>query len=452
MRIVLALIFNAALLAALLPWLRRQWRWAGAGGWRLVFLGGLSLRLAVGLVRNWHPKEDAKFMSYVGHLVTAQLWQHPANTWTILTKAVTVFAKGETTFEFVYQNSSNTWILMKILALLNFGSLETDWVNSLYLSLFAFVGCWQLVRKLINVFPATPAEAGMVAFLFWPSVWFWATGISKEAVLLGSGAWLTAQVLGGLYGAPAGRPTSGWRPVGFWLGTVALALLHLGMRYFFAVPLLGVLAGVALGEGLRRFGPGRYRGVQAAGLALVLAAGVWCAPQVSVAFSLNKFTNQVMRVYAFDVANSVGRPHFEYPDLRPTLGSIAAHAPRAVANALTRPWLGESRQPLYLAAGLENAALLVLLVLAVTALLRGCGGRLPFGLALGLLAFCLILAFLIGLTTPNLGSLNRYRCALLPYWLLLLLQNDYVAALLRRLRLRQGLNASTLARLPDRPG
>ena len=31
------------------------------------------------------------------------------------------------------------------------------------------------------------------------------------------------------------------------------------------------------------------------------------------------------------------------------------HAPRAVANALTQPWLGQSRQPLYLAAGLENA-------------------------------------------------------------------------------------------------
>jgi hypothetical protein len=38
-----------------------------------------------------------------------------------------------------------------------------------------------------------------------------------------------------------------------------------------------------------------------------------------------------------------------------------------------------------------------------------------------------ILAILMGLTTPNLGSLNRYRNDLLPFFLLLVLQNDYAA-------------------------
>ena len=45
------------------------------------------------------------------------------------------------------------------------------------------------------------------------------------------------------------------------------------------------------------------------------------------------------------------------------------------------------------------------------------------------------LAALIGLSTPNLGTLHRYRAALLPWLLLLLLQNDYARAGLRRLRL-----------------
>jgi hypothetical protein len=49
---------------------------------------------------------------------------------------------------------------------------------------------------------------------------------------------------------------------------------------------------------------------------------------------------------------------------------------------------------------------------------------------------------LIGLTTPNFGSLNRYRSELLPFLLLLLLQNDYAAALLQRLGLGSGTRAS----------
>ena len=428
MKVLLAILLNAGLLALLLPWLRRQWRSLGASGaWRVVFGLALGLRVAVGLVRNWHPQADAAFMSFVGHLVTAKLWLHPAQAWDVLTRAVTVFPRGNAPYDFVFQNTSNTWILVKVLAVLNLASLEIDRLNALYLSLFAFVGCWMLVRALARAFPDTPAWAGIVAFLLWPSVWFWATGISKEAVLLGSGAWLTARVVEACYG-PARR---GWAWAAWLPGTVGLALVHLGMRYFFAVPLLGVLAGVALMQLLRRTGLVRHRKGQALVLAAVLGGGIWVVPQLGPAFSLNKFTNQVVTVYAFDVAHSVGRPHFEYPHLRPTGASIAAHAPLAVANTLTRPWLGESWQPLYVAAALENAALLLLLGLAAWAVVRGRPGHLPFGLTASLLVFCLVLAFLIGITTPNLGSLNRYRSGLLPYLLLLLLQNDYAAAAFR---------------------
>ncbi|WP_156175913.1 hypothetical protein [Hymenobacter terrenus] len=441
MRIVLAILLNTALLAVLLPWLRQQWRWAAYGRWRMVFAAGLGLRMLAGGIRTWHPTGDAKFMSFVGHIVTDKIWANPEATWDILTRAVTVLPKGEAPYDFVYQNTSNTWILMKILGVLNLASLENDWVNAFYVSLFAFIGCWQLVRVLATAFPATPAGTGVVAFLLWPSVWFWATGISKEAVLLSSGAWLTARLVSYFYDTTADSHAPRWAWVVWWPGTAVLAMLHFGMRYFFALPLLGVLGGVAVGRWLRRYSMGQYRLVQAAALAAVLGVGIWLAPQVNVAFSMNKFTNQVIRVYNFDVAHSIGRPHFEYPELRPTVESIAAHAPLAAVNAVTRPWLGESWSALYLAASLENTALLGLIALAVWAVLRGRIGNFPFGLGLGLGVFCLILAILIGLTTPNLGSLNRYRSELLPYLLLLLLQHDYAATALRRLRLDKAATA-----------
>ena len=430
MKVALAILLNVALLAVLLSWLRRQWRWAAGRWWKIVLVLGLGLRVLVGVQRNWTLKLDAKFMSDFANQVSGQLWSDPKAAWHILTAPIAIFPMndyaGVHLYDAVYQSTSNTWFLVKILVALNLGSMEMGWLNGLYFSLFAFVGSWQLVRRLANIFPNTPAGAGVVAFLFWPSVWFWATGLSKEAVLLGSSAWLIAQVLGYLYGST--RLSIAW-----WLGTVALVLLHLQMRYFFAVPLFGVLIGVALGHLLEQLGWASRRWAQVAVLAAVLVVGLWLAPKVSVAFSMNKFTNQMVRVYTHEVAESVGKPHLEYPNLRPTLESITVHAPLAVVNVLSRPWLGESRQPSFIIAGLENAGLVLLLVLALVAMVRGRSGHLPFGLGLGLAVFCVILAVLIGLTTPNLGSLNRYRIGLLPYLMLLLLQNDYAAAGLRRL-------------------
>ena len=425
------------LLAMLLPWLRRQWQWAATGPWRTVLVLGLGLRLGMGLARYGLHQLDAMGMSSVSDAITNDIfWVDPAHAWRMLTGSVTEILTTHA-YNPVFQNMSNTWFLIKVLFVLNFGSLTIGWVNTFYLSLFAFVGCWMLVRKLAQVLPNTPAAAGAVAFLLWPSICFWATGISKEAVLLGSGAWLTARVVGWLYDAPAGRPRTGRSAVLWWVGTLALAYVHFQMRYFFAIPLLGALGGMLLCHWLSQYRLTRARGVQVLALTLVLGAAVWLAPQVSVAFRMNKFTNQVVRVYSFEAAHTVGRPHFEYPNLRPTIESIAAHAPLAVLNALTRPWLGETRQPLYLAVSLENAAVLLLLALAMWAALHSRQGQLPFGLSVGLGLFCLTLAFLIGLTTPNLGSLNRYRSELLPFLLLLLLQNDYAAAALQRLRLRR---------------
>ena len=440
MKLFIAIIFNLGLLALLLPWLRRQWQWAATGPWRTVLVLGLGLRVGMGLARYWSHQLDAVGMSSVSDAITNDiLWTDPAHAWRMLTGAVTVIPTG-TTYNAVFQNMSNTWFLIKVLVVLNFGSLTLGWLNTLYLSLFAFVGCWILVRKLAQVLPNTPAGAGVIAFLLWPSIWFWATGISKEAVLLGSGAWLTARVIDLLYSNSnvAADSAPFRRRVGWWVGTVALALLHFQMRYFFAAPLLTVLCGVVLGQWLQHYRPTRSRWVQLMALVVVLGAVAWVAPQLSVAFRMNKFTNQVVRVYEFEIAHTRGRPHFEYPNLRPTVESIAAYAPLAVVNALTRPWLGQSKQPLYMAAGLENAAILILFAVALWAGLRGRIGQFPFGLSVGLSVFCLILAFLIGLTTPNLGSLSRYRSDLLPFLLLLLLQNEYAAALLSRLRLDRG--------------
>ncbi len=444
MRLALALGLNAVLLAVLLPWLRRQWRGLGPA-WRVALGAGLGARLLVGALRGVHPTGDSAYVQRLGGVINAQLWADPAAGFQTLAGNAVHFAGKQA----VYYGLSNTLFSGKVLAVVDLLSLGETWLNALYLSLFAFMGCWQLARTLARVFPHTPAGAGLVALVLWPSVAYWAAGVSKEAVLLGSGAWLMALVLERLYAPPGTGAGRLWKNLGWGLAVAGLGLLFFSMRYFFAVPLLGGLLALALVQAFRRRGWAHGRAAQGLVLAAVLAAGAGVAPEVSGVFRVNKFTSQVLRIYTHDLAASAGRPHFEYADLRPTPAGMLANAPSAVLNTFTRPWLGESAAPQYVAAGIENALLLVLLAGALVALARGRHGRLPFALAAVLVGYCLLLAVLMGLTTPNLGTLSRYRSLLLPFWVLLLLQNDYAAAVLRRLGL--GAPAGTPAKRPPRP-
>ena len=443
LKLLLALTLNAALLAWLLPWLRRQWREAPRP-LRRVLLPGLVLRLLIGGLGGLHLRGDAAGMSSVARDFTF------SKIWVDLGQALPVFLG--TTYVHddtkVFNDFSNTFFFIKTLAVLNLASGGLDWLNGLYLSLFTFVSCWILARTLARRWPQAPAGAAALAFLLWPSVLVSTSGVLKDTLVLGSGAWLLALVVGYLYkeeapAVPAQRPASApaaSRPAWLrWLGggaaVLLLAVLHFKMRYFFAVSLLAGLGGLAAIRGAQRLGLARRRLAQVGLLLGLLVAGAWLAPQISHVFRANKFTSQLLKIYAHSVGTSRDKPHFEYPDLRPTTESALRHAPLAVWNTLSRPWLGESRALPYVAAGLDNLALLSLLGLAGWALWRGRGGHLPFALVLVLGLHCLLLAFLIGISTPNLGTMHRYRATMLPYLLLLLLQNDYAAGLLARLGL-----------------
>ena len=428
MKVVLAILLNGALLAVLLPWLRRQWQ--EVGGWmRTALVIGLGARLAVAIATGRHLVHDAGYMSHYGQLLTAQLWAEPVAAFRTLWSDELHYA-GDAV---VFHGMSNTFLFIKIVAFLDLGSLSTNWVNAIYFSLFSFAGCWQLSRALAKAFPQTPAGAGVLAFVLWPSVIFWASGVTKESMVLGSGAWMLALFIDLFFGIEKHPKWQQW----LWsFGLAVMMLVHFKMRYFFAAPILGALIVLALVRLLQRFGLACGRWLQVVVMVGVLSAGAWLASEVNVAFRVNKFTNQVMRNYGHNVAASVGKPHFEYSDLQPTTESIVRHMPQAVANALTRPWLGESKEWLYVAAGFENVLLLLLLAVALLAAWQGKSGRLPFGLGLVLVVHCLVLAVLLGLSTPNLGSLHRYRSGLLPYLVLLLLQNEYMAVALCRLGMR----------------
>jgi len=425
MKLALAILLNLLAVVALGWWLRREYRRAEPR-LRRWLLPALALRVAAGVLPHGL---DSAFALRWGKFLTAQFWEQPSAAWA-LWQGRELHGGGP---PYLLYKWSNTLFFIKIIGLLNFASLGSYWLTSLYLSVAIFLGCWLLVCTLSQLFPAAPAAAGVVAFLLWPSVVWWSSGLTKETLVLGSGAVLVSLVIDLLFNrkAPVGKR------LGRWALLLGLAWLHVRMRYFFALPLLGSLLALAVvvlagHRGWLRVG---WRGqglVLLGGLVLVgaLVVAVGGEP-VSKAF----VTSQLWENYVHGLATSVGRPHIVYSGLRPTVSSMASYFPLAAVQTLVRPWLGESAALRYVGVGLENLLLLGLLAMAATAVVRGRPGWLPAPLVLALLLYCVVLAGLTGLSTPNLGTLLRYRTVFLPWLLWLLLQNDYARHLLRRLGL-----------------
>jgi hypothetical protein len=426
MKIIVALLLNALLLATLVWWLRREYRQAKPS-LRRWLLPTLVVRVVAGVLPHG---SDSDFALHWGQSLTAQFWAQPSATWALLQGHEIRGVRGVLN---VYE-WSNTLFTLKIVGLLSLASLSTEWLTCCYLSIGCFVGCWMLVRTLARVFPAIPAGAGVVAFLLWPSVIWWASGVTKEALVLGSGTAMGALVLNGLYNKETPKK---WLRLVSWLLLFGLSWFHVRMRYFFALPLLGSLVALVCSAVAQR------RNWLRAGwlpLALTMMTGVVAAGAIVVAVggepvSKAFVTSQLWKNYVHGLATSTGRPHLAYPGLQPTVSSMAIHFPLAAIQTLVRPWLGESALLRYVGAGFENLLIIALLSTAGVALVRGRPGRLPPALVLALLLYCIVLAGLIGLSTPNIGTLLRYRTIFLPWLLWLLLQNDYARQILRRLGL-----------------
>ena len=419
MKLALAVALNIGLALLLGQWLRQRLSAPRLGRWLLPLL---AAKLVACIIATALIGGDPAYYSNWAQAFTEQFWASPAAWLRTLASDEFHFAGRH----LVFHGFSNTLFFIKLLSVLNLAALGNTFLLGLYCSLFCFVASWELARVVARVWPETPVGAVLVGFLCWPTVVYWTAGITKESILVGSGAGLTALVLSWLYGA---------RPIraGAVLAALGLAVLHFQMRFFFAGLLLAALSGLSVIWLVQRLGGTLRRWMQMLLLAGWLMGGAWLLGQLSPVFSLNKFTSRLIINYHTMQANSAGRPHIEYPALRPTVESLLYHAPRAVADTLSRPWPWQGGQLLYVAAGIENLLLLALVLRSLLAVARGQAGRLPFAVVLVLLTYDVLLAALLGLSTPNLGTLNRYRAALLPYVLLLVLQHEGAARWLRRI-------------------
>ena len=99
--------------------------------------------------------------------------------------------------------------------------------------------------------------------------------------------------------------------------------------------------------------------------------------------------------------------------LEENLFSLLAAVPMGIVNSLTRPWPNEIKNFLFVPAVVENILLLFAIIFALFQKKKSTISSFNF------IVFCLLFTFLlyaiIGISTPILGALVRYKIPAMPF-------------------------------------
>lgn len=287
--------------------------------------------------------------------------------------------------------------VIRLNALLMLFSFNTYFVHILamcFISLFGWVLLFNGMYQYIN---RPPTVLALLPLLL-PSVLFWASGVLKEPILiLGLGVFV--------YGLLSQRYLLRVACCG--LGVVLL----LAIKFYVLVCVLPAAFAFALL-------PKTTDTIKVSAKYLVLYIALAFAtfniqhivPRINAMQMLaNKQHHSVKEAIYFNAASRIGIPQVDASAI-----SIIKAAPVAIWNTLMRPYIWEGRNPMMLASALENLMLIGIILLSLFYFKwQPAHLNLMLFLVLASLSYFVV----IGLCTPVLGNLVRYKAPLLPLFL-----------------------------------
>jgi hypothetical protein len=306
--------------------------------------------------------------------------------------------------------------LSKIVSVFCLLTDDNYWLISIYFSLFSFLCAWKLFCMVSDLFPALSFAAGL-SFLFLPSVVFWGAGVMKECLALGALFFLATVVV-----------KIWWqRKVFIYEITLSMFLIWLlwQLKYYYAAIFLPTMfTSLAIKFGLRSLSP-KYGKYDVMLWLIFILLPFTFITLLKENFHPHAFLNVVVKNYQqFQQLSSKGDA-IVFDDLQPTVLSILYHAPAALFSGLFRPFFWEVNNVLQLIASLENAFVFIIMIASLKNLktLFSSPHRL---LILGVILYAVLLCIFLTLSTPNFGTLSRYRVGYLPFLFFVSLINNPV--------------------------
>jgi hypothetical protein len=294
---------------------------------------------------------------------------------------------------------------IKIISVFNLISDDNYWVCAGYFSLLSFATSWHLHRRITEIFPDS-STASASAFLFFPSVVFWGSGIEKETLAL-SGIYFLTTIFLSLFYKKRVTPVA-------WLLAIFAGLLVWNLKYYWGgVFFITALSALALQYLITRFSVLNKYSVA---IWVIIFIGTGMAFSISHPnFYLSSFLEVIVSNHTAFVAISSEKNLIHFYNLSADWKNIFINAPWALFSGLFRPLVGEGRGLLGFAASAENFLLLLFFISSLRNSKKAAASPHRV-ILLAVISYCIVQCVFLALSTPNMGTLSRYRVGFLPFF------------------------------------
>ena len=371
----------------------------------LKLLGGISL----GLIYTYYYSEGDTFGFFIdAQKVAGLIHANPGDYFSFL-----LFGNDAYPIALELVNVQvRSLFLVKILSGVSLIAFDNYWITSFYLSILSFLGSWYLFTR-INLIYTKVVVSSAISFLALPSFLFWSSGVIKES--LASGA---IMFLSGLFLLLIkNQKLKYWE----WIIGLISVLILWNLKYYWAALFIpAALTSLIVIRYLRILIPDNLKSLELLIWIAVFFLLVLIASTVHPNFYLSRILTVIVENHNAYAMLSGDKPFIHFTYLEPTWNSIAVNSPWALFSGIFRPFVLEASTPFQWMIAIENLMLLLLTIynLRYISQFWNSSERL---LIFGLIIYILLLAIFLTLSTPNLGTLSRYRVGFLPFLFFLLL-------------------------------
>jgi hypothetical protein len=314
----------------------------------------------------------------------------------------------------MYAGKPNSFIIVRITSLFTLLGFKNYFTSNILFAWFFFNGFWKLFLLATKIYPRYH-KAFAFTVLFFPSVMFWASGISKDTVALAMTGWF----LYSLYMVFIEKKKI---IANIFILIISSLLIIFVKAYIFVAIIPGGFIWLAWNYLKKIENPVLRMAATpiAVGIFFMLGLGFLAVFKnyLGEYGTIDGIIEKAIITYE-DHSRSVqyGYNFYSLGEFDGTRWDFFSKAPAAIMAGLFRPYLWEVRNPVMLLAALENTAFFILVVIILwrTGPIKAARITLDEPLVIFSLTFAVVFAFAVGISTANFGALARLKTPLIPF-------------------------------------
>lgn len=388
------------------------------------FTKALSIKIlgtiAFGLIYLLYYKGAGDTTGYFngGKTLINMLFYEPAIYWKLLFNGATPellsYFNIETGYP-TFSRDSSAFMVNRITSIFVLFGFKSYFTASILFASFFFLGNWKLFLLFTKLYPQYDKHLA-IAVLFFPSLVFWASGISKDTVSFAFTAWFTHA----FYSLFIEKKDIIKKSI----------LLIISGYFIIAIKpyiIVALLPGAIFWMGweyLKKIHSPLFRFIVAPAASIILISASFLIlnslkENLGVYGDMDKIIDKAILTYEDHTrVHQYGENFYTLGEFDGTLGNFLGKAPQATNAGLFRPYLFEVRNVVMLLAAIENTILLLLVLIIFwrTGVVKGFKIIFDEPLVIFSLLFSIVFAFAVGVSTANFGALVRLKTPMLPFF------------------------------------